>query len=144
VEAAAPPAPESPAEATVDTESFEVAFGLRDQLSDLTGSVKRFTDQLATALAKAATDIMTLEVKTYTTDDLDAVAQGGEGQAKLRAFTCIAFDGDMQVYVPEETGAVDQQLWEIHLQTVREAQANRAQFLGTMAEMATNLLKSMT
>jgi hypothetical protein len=138
------PSPASPADLPVDAESFDVAFGLRDQFNDLKSSVKRFTDQLATALGKAASDIMTLEVKTYTTDDLDTVAQGTEGGVKLSAFTRIAFDGDMEVYVPQEVGGVEQQLWEIHAQTVREAQANRAQFLGTMAEMATNLLKSLT
>ncbi len=122
-----------------------VNFGLRDQVSGLTGSLRKFTDQLADALEKAATDITTLEVKTYTTDDLTAITTQSEGNARLRARTHIDFDGDIKVFVPERAeGGVDQALWAIHQDMVREAQANRAQFLQAMAEMATNLLKNLT
>jgi len=132
------PAPEPSTELPADAESFAVAFGLRDQFNDLTASVKKFTDQLATALKDAAADIMTLEVKTFTTDDLDALTE-----PKLRARTFIEFDGDIEIYVPEKAGGIDEKIRHIHLEMVREAQANRAQFLGAMAEMATNLLKSL-
>ena len=125
-------------------EDFATAFGLRDQFSDLSESLREFTDQLAKSLEKAAKDITTLEVKTYTTDDLSAVTAQSEGAARLRALTHIDFDGDMKVFVPEDReGEVDRALWEVHLEMVREAQANRAQFLQAMAEMATNLLKSL-
>ncbi len=137
------PPPETPVEVPEDAESFAVAFGLRDQFNDLTASVKKFTDQLATALKDAAEDIMTLEVKTYAVDDLEAVAQGDDSQARLRALTRIEFDGDMEIFVPLGTGKMNQELRQIHLDMVREAQANRAQFLSAMAEMATNLLKSL-
>jgi hypothetical protein len=137
-------APATSAVAESPPTDYVVAFGLRDQFNDLAGSVRRFTDQLAAALGKAAADITTLEVKTYATDDLDTVAGGGAGQTKLCAFTRVGFDGDMEVYVPEEAGKVDQELWQIHMEMVREAQANRAKLLGAMAEMATNLLKSLS
>ncbi len=136
-------APEPPTIVAMDAEGFAVAYGLGDQFRDLTGSVKKFTDKLATALRDAAEDIMTLEVKTYAVDDLEAVAEGQDSQAKLRALTRIEFDGDMQVFVPVGTGKVNEDLRQIHLEMVREAQANRAQFLGAMAEMATKLLKSL-
>ncbi len=138
-----PPPPEPSDEVPVDAAGFAESFGLRDQFADLTGSVKKFTNQLATALSDAASDILTLEVKTYAVDDLEAVVEGDDSQARLRAFTRIEFDGDMQVYVPVGTGKVNKELRQIHLEMVREAQANRAQFLTAMAEMATNLLKSL-
>jgi hypothetical protein len=40
-------------------EDFAVAFGLHDQFSDLSISLREFTDQLAQALEKGATDITT-------------------------------------------------------------------------------------
>jgi hypothetical protein len=44
--------------------------------------------------------------------------------------------------VPETaTGEVDRALWQLHEQMVHEAQANRAQFLQALGEMATHLLK---
>jgi hypothetical protein len=122
-------------------EDFGVDFGI--QVSDLTGSIKQFTNQLASALSRAAKNITTLEVKTYTTDDIVPVTQGEEERAKLRAYTRVAFDGDMQVYVPAKVGGVDEELWKIHADMVREAQANRAQFLQSMAELATNLLQNL-
>jgi hypothetical protein len=136
----APSRPEGKVKAS-GPEEFAVDFGL--QVSDLTSSIKQFTNQLASALGKAAANITTLEVKTFTTDDIATVAQGEEGRAKLRAYTRVAFDGDMQVYVPAKVGGVDEELWKIHADMVREAQANRAQFLQSMAELATNLLKNL-
>jgi hypothetical protein len=131
-------------EAEAEALSAEVAFGLREQFNDLASSVRKFTDQLADALGKAAAEIMTLQVKTYTTDDLEQFTQGGESQVRLRALTRVDFDGDVHVYVPEKReGGVDRELWQIHLEMVKEAQANRAQFLQAIAEMATNLLKSL-
>jgi hypothetical protein len=133
---------------TIEPELFKASaaekFGIREQVDDLTDSLREFTDQLAKSLEKAATDITTLEVKTYTTDDLSAVTAQSEGAARLRALTHIDFDGGMKVFVPQDRGGeVDRALWEVHLEMVREAQANRAQFLQAMAEMATNLLKSL-
>jgi hypothetical protein len=139
-EKAAPAPPEEKGEEPAP-EEYAVDFGI--QVSDLTGSIKQFTNQLASALGRAATNITTLEVKTYTTDDLVTVTQGEEAQAKLRAYTRVAFDGDMQVYVPATVGGVDEELWKIHADMVREAQANRAKFLQSMAELATNLLQNL-
>lgn len=136
---AAPSAMEQPPAAMA-----AVDFGLREQFDGLTGSLKRFTDQLADALGKAAADILTLDVETYSTSNLPAAALGNSQNARLRAYTHIDFDGDMQVYVPENLeGAVDQEVWTIHMETVREAQANRAKSIQAMAELATNLLKNL-
>jgi hypothetical protein len=62
----------------------------------------------------------------------------------LRALTRVAFDGDLQVYVPEKSDrGVDQALWSIHKAMVEEAQESRANFLATMADLAARLLDSL-
>ncbi|MEA3310268.1 MAG: hypothetical protein U9Q70_12275 [Chloroflexota bacterium] len=122
---------------------YVTSFGLTEQFSGLTSSLRTFTSQIATALNKAAEELMTLEVKTYSTTNLAAVSAGAEELAQLRALTRVAFDGDMQVYVPERSGGLDPELWHIHQEMVKEAQINRAQFLQAMAEMATSLLKTL-
>ncbi len=143
-EAAESGATTAPIPETASAENYAVAFGLQDQFAGLTQSLRSFTDQLAEALGKAAKEIATLEVETYTTEDLPAVAGGSGENATLRALTRINFDGDIQLYVPEgASGGVDEALWQIHADMVKEAQANRAEFLQAMAEMATNLLKSL-
>lgn len=126
--------------------SFSVSFSVKvaDEREGLTDSIKNFTSQLAESLKKAADDISSLEVVTYTSDDLKAVQDQkfaeGAGGMKRRALTRIAFDGDVQVCVPEKDGKVDEQLWNIHLSMVKAAQENRAAFLATMAELATKLV----
>jgi len=133
-------APQAAADTPTD---YAVPFGLKEQVNDLTTSLRQFTDQLAQSLSKAASDISTLEVTTYTAGDLETLAKGEETQVELRALTRIAFDGDTQIYVPAEKQKIEEGLWQIHTAMVQEAQANRAKFLQTMAEMATNLLKSL-
>jgi hypothetical protein len=128
-------------------EEGAVAFGMGDQFDKLRASLRSFTDQLASSLAKAAKDIVSLDVRTYTTDDLvaasEALNEHQEVAAQLRALTRVAFDGDVDVYVPEEGGEIDEALWLVHTAMVEEAQASRAQFLATMAELATKLLESL-
>ena len=125
-----------------------VAFGLGDQFAKLKDSLRAFTDQLADSLGRAAEDIVTLDVRTYATPDLKGVAEAldahREINATLRALTRVAFDGDVQVYVPDKLeGGTDQALWMVHKAMVEEAQGSRARFLATMAELATRLLDSL-
>jgi len=143
-----PPAQEPPAEEKqgAAAPSFDtVSFALAQERTSLADSLKNFTSELATALGKAADDISSLEVATYSSDNLEAVkydyaTQKLAGQIKLRALTRIAFDGDMQVCVPEKDNAIDREVWQVHLEMVKEAQANRVQFLQAMAEMAARLI----
>ncbi len=144
--APAAPAPAAPAPepASFDAAAFSFAVQVEGERSSLTDSIKKFTNELADSLKKAAEDISSLEVVTFTSDDLKAVqdqkfAQGA-GNMKMRALTRIAFDGDVQVCVPEKEGKVDEDLWNIHLSMVKAAQENRAAFLETMAELATKLI----
>lgn len=108
-------------------------------------SLKSFIKQLTDGLSRAADDLSSLEVRTFAADDLAQVNYDfntGQftGPVKVRALTRISFDGDVQVVVPERNGELNQPVWEAHLAMVKEAQANRAQFLGAMAEMATRLI----
>lgn len=120
------------------------AAQVQGERESLTDSIKNFTNKLAESLKKAAEDISSLEVVTYTSDDLKAVQEQkfaeGAGNMRRRALTRIAFDGDVEVCVPEKEGKVDEQLWNIHLSMVKAAQENRAAFLETMAELATKLI----
>jgi hypothetical protein len=129
-------------------EAAVVALGLSDQFDELRDSLRDFTGQLASSLGKAAENIVTLDVRTYFADDLDVVADALDNReeidARLRALTRVDFDGDLQVYMPEKReGPADEALWAIHKDMVAEAQNNRARFLATMAELATNLLDSL-
>jgi hypothetical protein len=149
------PSTQLPAGATAEVKSMMLdagegagatkALGLSGDQT-LGDSLKQFIVNLTESLKRAADDISSLEVRTFGTSDLSKVTydyKSGtfQGEMQLRALTRIAFDGDMQIVVPEKDGELNQPLWEAHLAMVREAQANRAAFLGSMAEMAARLIQ---
>jgi len=128
------------------------AMGLRtaaakDLLSGQTlgDALQSFIRQLTESLKRAANDLTSLEVRTFATSDLSQVRyelDSGEfsGPVSLCALTRIALDGDIQVVLPERDGLLNETLWVAHMTMVKEAQATRAQFLGSMAEMTTRLI----
>jgi len=131
----------------LEQEVAGVDFGLGEQFEKLRESLRTFTDQLASSLGRAAQDITTLDVRTYVTEDLNAVVEALDARheiaADLRAVTRVAFDGDVDVFVPKSESRVDETLWVIHKAMVEEAQTTRAHFLATMAELAARLLDSL-
>jgi hypothetical protein len=145
------PSTQLPAGATAEVKSMMLGDGATKALGlpgdqTLGDSLKQFIVNLTESLKQAADDISSLEVRTFGASDLSKVTydyQSGafQGEMQLRALTRIAFDGDMQIVVPEKDGELNQPLWEAHLAMVREAQANRAAFLGSMAEMAARLIQ---
>jgi len=155
------PTPEPPSFTTekvaATTEATPVNYGLLDVLdvsglkqaqNRLTQALQQFSDQLSTTLQKAAADTSSLEVSTYASDNLTGVSYNltsgkFEGTAKLRALTRINLDGDTLVCVPEKEGEIDEALWKIHLDTVGQAQAHRAELLQVMVSAATSLLSAL-
>jgi hypothetical protein len=85
----------------------------------------------------------TLEVKTYVAEDLQTVRTDEKKEdfigAKLRAITLIKMDGDTLVCVPEKDGEVDKDLWAIHAEMVKQAQAGRTEMLKTVVTAAQSL-----
>jgi hypothetical protein len=152
-----PEPPSPPEEVAATTETTPVNYGLLDTLdlsglkqaqNRLTQALQQFSDQLSTTLQKAAADTSSLEVSTYTSDNLTGVtynfASGKfEGTAKLRARTRINLDGDTLVCVPEKEGEIDEALWKIHLDTFAQAQAHRAEVVKAMVSAATSLLSAL-
>lgn len=119
----------------------------KDLLSGQTlgDALKSFIRQLTDSLSQAADNLSSLEVRTFGTGDMsqvryDFASREFSGPVKLRALTRINLDGDMQMVVPEKDETLDETLWAAHVSMVREAQATRAQFIGSMAEMATRLI----
>ncbi len=151
VEAAGAAVETAPDEATPEmalepgrAESFGL-FGGDEEGEGLMASFRGVASDLAEALKQALDDVSSLEISTYTSDDLDGVkydpaSRKLSGRLQLRAFTHVSFDGDTQVCLPQkEDGKVDRELWQIHLEMVKEAQTNRAELIKTMADLAARL-----
>ena len=105
-----------------------------------------FVSKVLGALTQAVEDAATLEVRTYVSSnpslaagvDRATLAQQGD----LRAFTRIRIDGDMDVIVPERDGTVDTVLWNLHVELVKQAQANRAEMLKGVLSTIAGFIKS--
>ena len=151
-----PPSPPAPPKNTLEkgkeTDLIDIGFGPIDTLkqaqANLTQSLTQFSVKLATALQKTIDDTTSLEVSTYSSDDMDGVTYSvtsGKfaGTAKLRALTRSKLDGGTVICVPEKQGEVDDALWKIHTDTVQQAQAHRAELLKVMVSSATSLLNAL-
>jgi hypothetical protein len=134
-------------EETAPTSAEVLDYGLRDSLSQararLSSSVQQFADKLGQTLEKAVDDAATLEVFTYVSDDMTKVTKNIADSANLRAFTRIKIDGDTEVCVPKRAGDIDEDLWTIHLDMVKQAQANRAEMIKAATSAATGLLEAL-
>jgi hypothetical protein len=102
-----------------------IGDGLRTAAEQLGGAVRNLIDNLTT-----------LEVVTYSGEDLSAVdfdATTGHfvGRVQRRAVTRMSLDGHTSAIVPEQSGVIDEKLWALHCQLVDRAQAQRAELLKT-------------
>ncbi len=136
----------SPLKAQAEEETMacdEVAYALRLDRESLGQTLRDFVTRVKDALEETARDLSSMEVITYTADDLgDVRYEGGRFQGRTlrkRAWTRVAFDGDVVSIVPQGD-APSRALWEMHLAMVREAQRNRAEFLQMLGELAVNLV----
>jgi len=102
---------------------------------------KKFVDKLGDYLSKALDDATSLEISTYVAGEMkDVKYEAGKfSGAQLRAVTRISIDGDTLVCVPEKDGEVDTAVWDIHVEMVKAAQANRAELMKTVVSAATGI-----
>ncbi len=120
-----------------DAESLRTA---RDRLAQ---ALQEFADKLGAALKQAVDNLSSLEVTTYVSDDMARVTKDFDQTASLRAFTRINLDGDATLCVPKQAGEIDRDLWNIHLDMVKLAQANRLEMIKGAAAAASSLLDAL-
>jgi hypothetical protein len=87
---------------------------------------------LANLLVETVDDLANLEIKTYTSDQLEMVTyEAGEANgAMLQAFTRVSIDGDVLSLVPAAPGQeIDWQLWETHRDMVQLAYTHQLEFI---------------
>jgi len=146
------PLPEIPPNNTSEIEkNIGTSYGLgetsRQTVESLNNALTQLTAKLTTALQQALDDSTSLEVSTYTSNNMMGVTYSCgkfESPAKLRAITRIQFNGNTIICVPEnEEGKVDETLWKIHADMVQQAQTHRAELLKVMVSSATSLLSSL-
>jgi hypothetical protein len=142
---AAPASATTPSTVPAPVAEFGLFDGGLDELrTGLAAALGALTDKVTAALERALDDLTSLEVATYTADDLrgvhyDAATGTFTGDVRLQALTRIELDGDAAVVVPAG-GAIDPAIWTLHSAMVERAQANRRELLKTAASTAATLL----
>ena len=118
---------------------------------NLADAVKKFASDLAEKIETFVDDASELEVRTYTTpsDQVAILLQSRadlktEGQTTLRAYTRVAFDGDMSVCVPmDASGETNAAVWNLHQSIVQQAMENRATMIHAVGEAASSALRAL-
>ncbi len=142
-----PPEPTvSGAEGTIkEPVSFDLFGGPKKSASEIGQALENFVKKVGDVLSEAVSDATTLEVSTYVTNDMSKIGiEKGKltGNPQLRALTIIKLDGDTVLCVPQdEFGKVDQDLWNIHLDMVKQAQANRSELIKAAVSAVTGLTR---
>jgi hypothetical protein len=115
-------------------ELAEGDWGFWDSLDDselrrARKSLDASVTQISRLLERTLEDLSdSFVVETYVTEDMGEARQPG-GVAELRVYTRVAPDGDTQVVFPRQWEEMDERLWRMHCDAVREAQASRAEKL---------------
>jgi hypothetical protein len=146
--------PETPTSSSAPDEAG-VAFGVPD-VDHLPDALRDVFQKLAEVLTKTVETLSHLDVQTYTSADLSRVyddqASGAfSDAATLRARTRITLDGKVLNLIPEPASAppagdddrthaaLDEQVWTMHLETVRLAQKNRVALVRALTELLATL-----
>jgi hypothetical protein len=150
VTAATPAAPKpaaTPPTTTADRQAG-ATFGLFDLLRGKgdadAGPLHQFAHGMLQTLEKAFTDVGTLEVRTFVARDMQAALadpRHPSAGAELRAFTRVSLRGDLENCLPARGDGVDDALWALHADMVKQAQGHRAELLRALLEASTRLLR---
>jgi hypothetical protein len=124
----------------------DVDYGFRDTFkqaqTNISETMQGFAQKLSTFLSEAIENATSLEVATYTSENLTGVEyQEGKfvGPAELRALSRINVDGDTSLVVPVQEGEIDKELLAVHLEMVKQAQAGRNELIQTAVSAVASL-----
>ncbi|MGI0484954.1 hypothetical protein ACN4EK_05920 [Pantanalinema rosaneae CENA516] len=133
-------------ESTVQDYGLFDALSLKQTQERLMATLQQFSDRLGKSLQSAIDETSSLDVGTYTSEDLNKVRYNPvtkqfEGSAKLQVLTRINLDGDTFTCFQEKDGKVDEALGKIHQNAVTQAQAHHSELLKLTVSTVTDLLK---
>jgi hypothetical protein len=127
---------------------FALLDGVRHTRERLVTALQDLAEQLGAALEHAVDKLTVIEVATYVSDDLSAVADDGArtgfgAGAELRLLTRLSIDGDARLVVPRQLGEADEVLWRLHAGLLEQARAARGELLKTGASAVAGLLDAL-
>jgi peptidase C25-like protein len=142
------PTPPPPTPASASSVDYGLLDPLREAQTGLATAFQQFASRLTSSLQKVLDDASTVEVATFTSDDMQSITLDPStgrfaGAVQLRALTRISWNGDTLICVPERDGEVDTALWAIHSEMVHRAQAQRAELFKAAISAAAGMLEAL-
>jgi hypothetical protein len=121
--------------------AVDEAYGLTESLGSFTRSLQQVTQKLVDFLGQTVDHAATLEVRTYTSESIEASLKSSQrpGDLRLRALTSISFTGDVEQILPVRDGEVDRELFDLHMDMVKQAQASRSEMMNAMLAAVASL-----
>jgi hypothetical protein len=111
---------------------------------NLEKSIQTVAQRISEVLKNIIENLSELEVKSYVSNQMSHASDDLANTADLRAYTSIKLDGDINVCIPkDEAGNVDTELWEMHLEMVKQAQSQRQETMRIAVEAVASLLKAL-
>ena len=129
----------------------QLDFGIREKSDNLMRALRKMPGRLTDLLADTMDNLGALEICTYTSDDIQNVRErlkdeDADDVATLWAITKIDIAGNVTNVVPQkmdrEKGTapdIDNDLWELHLDSVRAVQERRIALIRALIEMLITL-----
>ena len=121
--------------------AFNILDDAKNMVKDVVVNLNSALQNLSKRLLEATNEALTLEVTTSLVEDLDSFdpQKPGEQKAAARFKTTISATGDIQAYLPNRPGALDEVLRDLHKDMVEQAMLNRMETVKAIGELVASL-----
>jgi hypothetical protein len=121
--------------------SFGIVDDAKNMVKDVVVNLNTALQNLSKRLLEATNEALTLEVTTSLVENLDNFdpQKPGDQQPAARFKTTISATGDVQAYLPNRPGAVDDVLLQVHKDMVEQALLNRMETVKAIGELVASL-----
>ncbi len=121
--------------------AFNILDDAKNMVKDVVVNLNSALQNLSKRLLEATNEALTLEITTSLVEDLDSFDphKPGEQKAAARFKTTISATGDIQAYLPNRPGALDEVLRDLHKDMVEQAMLNRMETVKAIGELVASL-----
>jgi len=121
--------------------SFNIVDDAKNMVKDVVVNLNTALQNLSKRLLEATNEALTLEVTTSLVENLDGFdpQKPGEQKPAARFKTTISATGDIQAYLPNRPGVVDEVLLQVHKDMVEQALLNRMETVKAIGELVASL-----
>jgi hypothetical protein len=121
--------------------AFTILDDAKNMVKDVVVNLNSALQNLSKRLLEATNEALMLEITTSLVEDLDSFdpLKPGAQKPAARFKTTISATGDIQAYLPNRPGAIDDVLLDLHKDMVEQAMLNRMETVKAIGELVASL-----